>query len=119
MLLAAVRRFALFFAGAAGATIVVSLVIGVIAGSPGRSMSLGLYVVGSVFLVGSFLLGNRGPFRPVWGDDRRPGLFAPRGLRRASADDRSQSVRTSAFLFGLGFGLVVLGTLLDPAHRAF
>jgi len=118
-LVAAVRRFALFLVGAAGATIVVSLVIGVIAGRPARAVSLGLYVVGAVLLVGSFVVGNRGPLRPVWGDGARPGsLFAPRGLRRASAQDRAQSVRSSAFLFGIGFGLIVLGALLDPAHRA-
>lgn len=119
MLLAAARRFVLLFAGAALGTIVVSLLIGVLAGHPGRSMSLGLYIVGSVLLIGSFLLGNRGPFRAVFGDERRLGLFAPRGLRRASSDDRSQSIRSSVFLFAIGFGLIVLGTLLDPAHKAF
>ncbi len=118
-LVAAARRFALFFAGTALGTILVSLLIGLIAGSPGRAVSVGLYVVGAVLLVGCFLLGNRGPLRPVWGDGGRPGLFAPRGLRRASPEDRSSSIRSAVFLFSIGFGLIVLGALLDPAHRAF
>jgi hypothetical protein len=115
---AAARRFVVFFVAVAAGTALCSLLVGVLAGHPARSVSLGFYVVGSVLLVGSFFLGNRGPFRPVYGDERRPGFLAPRGLRRATAEDRSQSIRSSGFLFGIGFGLIVLGTLLDPAHTA-
>ena len=118
MLLAAVRRFVIVFAIAAGGTALVSLGFGVLIGRAARSVSVGLYVVGSVLLLGSFFVGNRGPFRPQLSDAGKGGLLAPRALRRASKEDRSQTVRSSVFLFGVGIGLIVLGALLDPDHKA-
>jgi type IV secretory pathway protease TraF len=116
--LAAVRRFVVLFGAVAAGTALVSLLVGVAVGHASRSVSLGLYLVGSGLLVGSFFFGNLGPLRSVFGDDRRPGFLAPRALRKATAEDRSQSMRSSALLFGIGFGLIVLGTFVDPAHKA-
>ena len=120
MLLAAARRFALIFVGLAAGTVLLSFVFGVAVGARvPRAIAVGLYVVGSILLIGSFFLGNRGPFRPKWGDEtRRGGFLAPRGVRVATPEDRSQAVRSSVLLFSIGLLLIVIGTFVDPAHRA-
>ena len=40
-------------------------------------------------------------------------------MRRATADERTEASRTAILLFALGLVLVVLGSVIDPAHRAF
>ena len=119
VLLAAVRRFVIVFARAGG-TALVSLAFGVLIGRAGRSVSVGLYVVGSVLLLGSFFVGNRGPFRAASATSAESvcspleGCDCAKPLRCVAVDPLRRSL-----LFSIGFGLIVLGTLLDPAHKAF
>jgi hypothetical protein len=72
-----------------------------------------------LLLLGCFVIGARGPMRPDWGQGGRGGSVIPRGLRRATQDERTGSVRTSLLLFAIGIAFVVVGSLLDPDRRAF
>jgi hypothetical protein len=40
-------------------------------------------------------------------------------IRRATGDERVDATRTAILLFALGLGLIVVGALVDPTHRAF
>jgi hypothetical protein len=109
------------FGALLGGTAVVSLVLGALMGaSVARSLSLGFYIAGTGLLIGSFVVGSRGPLRPDWGPEgRQSGTFIPRGIRRASDDERTDSRKTSVVLFALGIVLVLIGTAVDPTRRAF
>ncbi len=119
MIVGALRRLALIVGGLTGATLVVSLLLGLAAGSRlSRAVSVGFYSLGSVLLLGTLLLGARGPLRPVWHDEhRRAGFLAPRGIRKATPDERRESTRTAVLLFGLGLGFIALGAVIDPNHK--
>jgi hypothetical protein len=94
--------------------------VGLAAGaSVARSVAVGLYVVGAVFLVGCFVVGARGPLRGSGRGGESVPLLGARRVRRASSEERSEASRTAVLLFVLGLTLIVLGSLLDPAHRAF
>lgn len=119
MFLRAARRIGLIYAGIVGGTIVVSLLIGLAAGgSLLHAVAVGLYVVGAMFLLGCFVTGVRGPLRGVSRTGETVPLVGARGVRRASVFERLESTKISLLLFALGFSLIVLGALLDPAHRA-
>jgi hypothetical protein len=116
----AVRRLALIYAGVLGTTIVLSLLIGLAAGAHvSRSVAIGCYVGGAALLAGCFVVGVRGPLRGVSGTGETVPLFGARSVRRASAEERSEASWTAVALFLLGLSLVVIGALLDPAHRTF
>lgn len=119
MIVGALRRLGLIVGGLAGATLVVSLLLGLAAGSRlARAISVGFYSIGCVLLLGTLLLGARGPLRPVWHDEhRRAGFLSPRGVRKATPDERKESSRTAILLFGLGLGFIVLGAVIDPNHK--
>jgi hypothetical protein len=120
MLLRAVRRLALIYAGVLGTTILLSLLIGLAAGAKlDRAVSVGLYVAGAVMLAGCFVVGVRGPLRGVSRTGETVPLFGARGVRRATSDERSEASWTAVALFLLGLSLIVLGALFDPAHRTF
>ena len=120
MLLRAARRIALSFAALTGGTVALSVVIGVAAGSSvARSVSVGLYLAGAALLVGCFVVGARGPLRGVSQTGETVPILGARRMRRATGDERSDSVQIAILLFALGLGLVVVGALIDPAHRAF
>ncbi len=120
MLLQAARRLALIFAAITGGTVVASLVIGVAVGSSiARSVSVGLYAAGAALLVGCFVVGARGPLRGVNRTGETVPVLSARRVRRATGDERSDSVQTAIVLFALGLGLVVVAALIDPAHQAF
>jgi hypothetical protein len=120
VLLQGARRLAIAYGAILAATVVVSALLGLLAGaSIARSIAVGLYVVGAVFLVGCFVVGARGPLRGSGRGGENVPLLGARNLRRATADERTESSRTAVLLFVLGLTLVVLGSLLDPAHRAF
>lgn len=105
--------------GVGAVTVVVSLGIGALAGfSLARSIAIGLYLVGSLLLIGGFFMGNRGPLRST-NDESSFGLFGARGLRTASVDERHEAINSSALLVTLGLVLVVLGLASDPAHTLF
>jgi hypothetical protein len=120
MLLGAARRILIIVAGVLGVTTVLSLLIGLAAGSgAARSVSVGLYLVGAMLLVGCFVTGVRGPLRGVGrGGDTVP-LLGARRVRRATGDERTDAAQTAIFLFGLGLALIVVAALIDPAHKAF
>lgn len=120
MLLQAARRVALILAAITGVTVAASILIGLVAGSSlARSVSVGLYVAGVALLVGCFIVGARGPLRGVNRTGETVPVLGARRVRRATGDERSDSVQTALFLFALGLVLVVVAALIDPAHQAF
>ena len=118
MVLAALRRFVVLLAGAAGVTVVVSLVLGLLAGSSvERSVSLGFYVVGSFLLVAGFFIGNRGPVRTK--GEGGSLLFGSRLVRWASPAEREETLNTSAVFVAIGFALILLGVVADSRYALF
>lgn len=120
VLLQAARRLAIIYGAILAGTVLVSALIGLAAGaSVARSIAVGLYVVGAIFLVGCFVVGARGPLRGSGRSGENVPIAGARRLRRATVEERSEASRTAVLLFVIGLTLVVLGALLDPAHRAF
>ncbi|MGZ4339834.1 MAG: hypothetical protein ACXVQ3_07240 [Gaiellaceae bacterium] len=120
VLLHAARRLALIYGAVLGATVVLSTLLGVAAGaSLERSIAVGLYVSGALLLVGCFVVGARGPLRGAGHSGETVPLLGARRVRRATSDERNEASRTAVLLFVLGLTLIVLGSLLDPAHKAF
>lgn len=125
MLRAALRRFALLLAGVAAGTALVSLLIGLALGSAiDRSVSVGLYLVGSFLLVAGFFAGNRGPARLRGREDETgavAGMFgigiAGRRLRWATPAERDEALAHSAVFVALGFALIILGVVADGRVR--
>jgi len=120
VLLAGVRRLATIGAALLATTVVLSLLLGLIAGaSPARSISVGLYILGIVLLVGCFIFGVRGPLRGVSETGETAPIVGARGFRRATADERTESTRIAILLFLLGIAVVVIGSAIDPTHKTF
>jgi hypothetical protein len=120
VLLAGVRRIATIYAAILGATVGLSVLFGLAAGaSVLRSIAVGLYLAGAALLVGCFVIGARGPLRGVSRTGEVVPVAGARRVRRASGDERSEAARSSILLFVLGLGLVILGAVIDPAHRTF
>ena len=118
MILGALRRLALLFVGVGGATVVLSLAFGAISGgSLTRSIAIGLYLIGAVILIFGFFVGNRGPWRHEHGEGGWSIL--PRGIRRATTEERKESMNISVLFIALGFGLIILGVLSDSSHNLF
>lgn len=118
MIAGALRRLAVMYAGVGGITVILSLAFGALSGAPlTRSIAIGLYLIGAVVLIFGFFVGNRGPWRHEYGE----GGFSilPRAVRRATAQERKESVSLSVLFIALGFGLIVLGVLSDSAHNLF
>lgn len=102
-------------------TALVSMGFGALAGSEiDRSVSLGLYIIGSLLLVGGFFIGNRGPLRPK-GDSSAslPSLFGPRRVRRATPGERQEAINTSAVFVSVGFVLILLAIVADSRFKLF
>ena len=119
MLLAAARRFVLLFAGAIGAILVCSTLLGLLFGSSlQRSISLGFYLVGSFMLVAGFFMGNRGPARLKGepGSEGPWGFGTRKSLRWATPEEREDSLNTSAIFVALGIALIVLGVAADNRY---
>jgi hypothetical protein len=118
LLVHALRRLATLVVGVAAVTVVVSLAIGLPAGaSVSRSISVGLYLVGSFCLVSGFFVGNRGPVRLK--NDIGVSLFGSRFVRWATPEEREETINTSAIYVTLGFILIVLGVIADTRNRLF
>ena len=120
-LLDAARRFGGLLAVFGGLTVLISLLVALALGTPaGRAVPTGLYVVGAFLLVVGVFSGIRGPVRPKGGDEGRDavgglfgiGIFA-KGIRTASADERSDARSTSWLFLALGFLLIALGVAVD------
>jgi hypothetical protein len=116
----ALRRIGIILGSLVGGTAVISLLLGLAAGSSARrALSVGFYIAGAALLSGTLIMGIRGPLRPEWKDDSQTmGRFlGPRGVRKATPEERSQSRSSSLFLFGLGVVMLVIGGVLDPDHH--
>jgi hypothetical protein len=126
------RRLFIVFVVIFALTSAVSLALGALAhANLERALAVGFYVAGAAVLVGSFVLGLRGPLRSDWGEGEeaemqavgpRPtgfGAFMPGAIRRTTSDERSDARRTSLALFGLGVALILIGAGFDPARSAF
>ena len=123
MLLAALRRLTFLVLLCVGFTVVLSLLLGTLAGSPiARSLALGFYAMGCFLLVAGFFTGNRGPARvksESAGPMMLPLLFFPRKLRWATRDEQNDTMKNSGLFIFLGLVLVVIGFFFDSRHALF
>jgi hypothetical protein len=120
MLAGAARRLLGLFAVVGGATLFVSLLLGLLTDSSvRRSIAVGFYVVGSILLIAGFFVGNRGVLRAETDSDKGGMLlgFRRRGIRSATGDEQRESLRVSALIIGLGIALLLLGTLADTENK--
>ena len=123
----AARRFLLLLGGVAGATALVSLLLGLALGSAvDRAVSIGFYLVGSFLLVSGFFVGNRGPARLKGRDDEggaMAGMFGVgiggRRLRWATREERDEAMANSAVFVSIGFALILLGIVADSRFTLF
>jgi len=116
--LAAARRFLLIVVGIAGATALVSLLLGLALGAGAdRAVSVGLYLVGSFLLIAGFFIGNRGPARLK--DEAGTSLLGPRFLRWATPDERIRTINESAIFVTIGLVLLLLGLVVDSRVRLY
>jgi hypothetical protein len=118
VLLAGLRRFAVLVAVAIAVTAVVSALVAAATGQPvRRSVTVGLYLVGSVFVMLGFFAGNR---PPVHADGEHSGLFGglvPRGAARwMTPSERRDQISTSALFLTLGLTLLAAGIVIDSRH---
>jgi hypothetical protein len=114
LLLAAGRRFATVLVAVAAGTAAASLLLGLAIGaSADRSITTGLYLVGSLLLVGGFFIGNRGPVRRGGGDDQS---FFGRRMHLATPEEREETINTSAVFVLVGLALIVIGVLADRRY---
>lgn len=120
MLLAGFRRLAIIAGTVLTVTVVLSLLLGIAVGAGReRSISVGLYILGAMLLVGCFIFGLRGPLRSVSSTGETTSVLGARRIRTATSEERSESTRIALTLFVLGLLVVLLGSAIDPAHRAF
>jgi hypothetical protein len=116
----AARRIVVLVAVVFGVTAAVSALLGLLAGSSlDRAVSVGFYLVGSLFIILGFFSGVRGPLRPRGRDDASSpgalfgmGIFSS-GARMATADERIDARATAWLFLLLGIGLVLAGVLVD------
>ena len=95
-----------------------SVILGLLLGaSLSRSIAIGLYLVGSFWLVSGFFVGNRGPVR-LKGDIGAP-LFGSRFVRWATPEEREETINMSAIYVLLGFVLILLGFAADTRYSLF
>ena len=112
---AAIRRFLVLLAVAAGATALLSLIGGLIGGgSLDRAVSIGFYLVGSFLLIAGFFVGNRGPVRAKGVGTQ---LLGSRLMRWATPLEREESLNESAVYVALGFALILIGVVADSRAR--
>lgn len=116
------RRLVVFLGVVFAGTAAVSAALGALAGKNlEHSLAVGFYVAGAAALVGSFLLGSRGPWRTeVHHDDvGATGFFGRRHMRKATPEERTEGRHHSLGLFALGIALVLVGAAIDPTRRVF
>src|SRR5262249_53889652 len=123
------RRLLIVFVVIFALTSAIALALGALAhANLQRALAVGFYVAGAAVLVGSFVLGLRGPLRSDWGEEGEAemppptprgfgfGALMPRAIRRTTADERSDARRSSVALFGLGVVLILIGAGFDPSR---
>jgi hypothetical protein len=119
---AGLRRLFGFAAGTTVLVAVCSVVLGLLLGAdPRRSISVGLYGVGSLFVIVGVFYGIRPPVRTTGGGGS-PGIFgsmaAGGGIARwADRDDIEESLGLSAVFVSIGLLLIVIGVAVDPRTR--
>lgn len=124
MLGAAVRRFGILLAVAAGVTVSGSLLLALAGGaSPRRALALGFYLVGSFLLLAGFFVGNRGRARVEAPSGDHRGAFGSglgaRRVRAATSEEQQQTIGTSALFIVLGLVLLLGGVVADDQHELF
>jgi hypothetical protein len=126
VLLSGLRRLAIIFVVIFALTSAVSVAIGALAhANLERSLADGFYVAGAGVLIGSFILGLRGPLKADWGEGEEVQLPAgrvplmPRLIRRTTFDERADARRNSIALFLVGLVLILIGAGFDPSRNAF
>lgn len=115
-LLAGVRRFGLLLAAVLAATVVISALVGAIGGDGlRRAVSVGMYLVGSVLVVGALFVSSRPPVR----SDRGGGVLnQPTGRARfATAEERRDGFSVAWVLLAVGMTVIVVGLLVDGRQR--
>jgi hypothetical protein len=118
------RGLARFAVMAVGLAIVVALIAAAIAllahFGVRRGVSVAYYAVGALITMVGVLHGLRPPVR-VDNEQGQMGLFGivltGGQVRRATLEERDDSLASSALFVVLGVVLVILGGLLDPNHR--
>jgi hypothetical protein len=121
-LVAGLRRLFGFAAATTVLVAVISVVVGLLLGSdPRRSISVGLYGVGSLFVIVGVFYGVRPPVRTTGGGGS-PGIFgslaAGGGIARwADKEDIEESLGLSAVFVSIGLLLIVIGVGIDPRSR--
>ena len=117
MIFAALSRFLVLSIGVAAGTAAISLVAGLLAGSDAdRSVSLGLYIIGSLLLVGGFFMGNRGPLR-LKGDSTLLPFVGPRLVRKATLEEREEAINSSAVFVSVGLVLILIALVVDSRYE--
>jgi hypothetical protein len=122
MITAAARRIGGLLLLLIVGTVAIALPLGLAAGSSvRRSISVGFYLAGCFLLIAGFFVGNRGPVRakgdagvPIFGP-----LFQTRMLRKATKEEREESINLSVVFVTLGFVLILLGILADTRTELF
>ena len=121
-LVAGLRRLFGFAAATTAVVAVLSVLAGLLLGSgPRRSISVGLYGVGSLFIVVGVFYGVRPPVRTTGGGGS-PGIFgslaAGGGIARwADKEEIEESLGLSAVFVSIGLLLIVIGAAIDPRTR--
>lgn len=119
MLASAARRLVFILVLVGAPTVLGSLAIGALTHSTAsRSISLGLYIVGSFLLVGGFFAGNRGPLRMKNPEEGMP-FWGSRAVRWATEAEREDAINTSAVFVVVGLVLVLLGVVADQRFSLF
>jgi hypothetical protein len=107
------------FVGVGCVTVLLSLTFGALAHAPvQRSIAIGFYLIGCLMLIFGFFVGNRGPLRHDRQDEDKPSLI-PRAVRKATPEERRESVSVSVLFIVIGLGLILLGAVSDSAHKLF
>jgi hypothetical protein len=116
----AAKRLAVGYAALLAVTVGLSALLGVLAGANvERAIAVGLYLAAALVLTGCFVVGVRGPLRGVSKSGETVSVVGARSVRRATANERNEASAIAFALFVLGLSFVVLGALVDPAHRTF
>ena len=120
-LTAGARRFGALLGVLVVATTVASAALGLLTGTGlRRAVSLGLYGVGSLLVVGAMFVSGRPPVKAdeSGGERRRSWLGGPAGRARfATAEERRDLFGVSWLLLALGLATVTVGLLVDGRHR--
>jgi hypothetical protein len=119
-LLAGLRRLLVFLVGSAVVLGAVATLVGLLVGTDvGRAVAVAYYVVGAFLLVLGFFAGVRGPLRPRAVDESNAvtGIFgvgvSMRGARKATTDERQDSVATAGLFITTALWLILLGVVVD------